>query len=62
MEVGALEPPVEGDIDPRQARAAFELLRRAAYRPGKASGKGGKPGATGRAEHSGGPKGEGKGG
>eukprot|EP00969_Alexandrium_andersonii_P090632 4001608-Alexandrium_andersonii.AAC.1 len=46
MEVGALEPePVEVDVDPpQQAQAAFELLRRAAYRPGEASGKGGKPG------------------
>eukprot|EP00969_Alexandrium_andersonii_P150153 6639752-Alexandrium_andersonii.AAC.1 len=47
-EVGALEPePPEGDVDPQQLQAAFELLRRAAYRPGKASGKGGKPGAPG---------------
>eukprot|EP00969_Alexandrium_andersonii_P275068 12156665-Alexandrium_andersonii.AAC.1 len=52
MEVGALEPePAEGDVDPRQAQAAFELLRRAAYHPGKASGKGGKPGALGRSEN-----------
>eukprot|EP00969_Alexandrium_andersonii_P157220 6949378-Alexandrium_andersonii.AAC.1 len=48
MEVGALEPePPDGDLDPQQLQAAFELLRRAAYRPGRASGKGGKPGAPG---------------
>eukprot|EP00969_Alexandrium_andersonii_P206292 9114426-Alexandrium_andersonii.AAC.1 len=62
MAVGALEPePIEGDIDPRQVQAAFELLRRAAYRPGKASGKGGKPEALGRPERSDGSKGKGKG-
>eukprot|EP00969_Alexandrium_andersonii_P259135 11457731-Alexandrium_andersonii.AAC.1 len=38
MEVGALEPePTEGNVGPRQLQAAFELLRRAAYSPGKAS-------------------------
>eukprot|EP00969_Alexandrium_andersonii_P242836 10727582-Alexandrium_andersonii.AAC.1 len=57
MEVGALEPePPEGDIAPRQVQAAFELLRRAAYRPGKASGKGGKPGALWRSEIRTGPR------
>eukprot|EP00969_Alexandrium_andersonii_P180077 7959261-Alexandrium_andersonii.AAC.1 len=56
MEVGALEPkPPESEVDPQQLRAAFELLQRAAYRPGKASGKGGKPGAPGRSESSDGP-------
>eukprot|EP00969_Alexandrium_andersonii_P068109 3004145-Alexandrium_andersonii.AAC.1 len=58
MEVGALER----DVGPRQRQAAFELLRRAAYRPVKASGNGGKPGALGRPEHSDGPKGKGEGG
>eukprot|EP00969_Alexandrium_andersonii_P059980 2641882-Alexandrium_andersonii.AAC.1 len=63
MEVGALEPePPDNEVDPRQLQAAFELLRRAAYRPGEASGKGGKPGALGRSESSDGPKGKGKGG
>eukprot|EP00969_Alexandrium_andersonii_P227090 10028765-Alexandrium_andersonii.AAC.1 len=63
MEVGVLEPePPEGEVDPQQLQAAFELLRRAAYRPGKASGKGGEPGALGRSESSDGPKGEGEGG
>eukprot|EP00969_Alexandrium_andersonii_P362282 15459364-Alexandrium_andersonii.AAC.1 len=63
MEDGALEPePVKGEIDPQQAQAAFELLRRAAYRPGKASGEGGKPGTLGKPESSGGSKGKGEGG
>eukprot|EP00969_Alexandrium_andersonii_P224948 9934731-Alexandrium_andersonii.AAC.1 len=63
MQVGGLEPePLESDVDPRQSQAAFELLRRVAYRPGKASGKGGEPGALGRSEHSDGPKGKGEGG
>eukprot|EP00969_Alexandrium_andersonii_P340506 15050412-Alexandrium_andersonii.AAC.1 len=61
MEVGALEPEHPGnDGDPQQLQAAFELLRRAAYSPGEASGKGGKPGALGRSESSDGPKGKGK--
>eukprot|EP00969_Alexandrium_andersonii_P235015 10376495-Alexandrium_andersonii.AAC.1 len=63
MEVGALEPePPESEVYPRQLQAAFELLQRAAYRPGKASGKGGEPGALGRSESSDGPKGKGEGG
>eukprot|EP00969_Alexandrium_andersonii_P088705 3914040-Alexandrium_andersonii.AAC.1 len=48
MEVGALEPePPEGEVDLQQLQAAFELRRRAAYRPGEASGKGGEPGGLG---------------
>eukprot|EP00969_Alexandrium_andersonii_P363587 15462269-Alexandrium_andersonii.AAC.1 len=62
MEVGALEPePLEGDIGPQQVQAAFALLLRAAYRPCKASWKGGKPAALGKPEPSDGAEGEGKG-
>eukprot|EP00969_Alexandrium_andersonii_P321793 14218130-Alexandrium_andersonii.AAC.1 len=63
MEVGALEPePLEGEVDPLQAQAAFDLLQRAAHRPGEASRKGGKPASLGKSEPSDGTEGKGEGG